>query len=99
VPVVHGDQYLWGNTPALDILKLEGNEGESTERNFNLLFAASGDLRNMIETIVSLPNEYKGTIRVVINDVNFNVVAMNIILLMGALHFEPEEAAATILHV
>jgi hypothetical protein len=99
VPVVHGGQYLWGNTPALDILKLEGNEGESTERNFNLLFAASGDLRNIIETIVSLPNEYKGTIRVVINDVNFNVVAMNIILLMVALHFEPEEAAATILHV
>jgi hypothetical protein len=37
--VFGGSKYLWGNTPALDILKLEQNEGLSYQDDIALLFA------------------------------------------------------------
>lgn len=33
------DHYLWGNVPAIDVLKLKENEGEDFEKEMNLLFA------------------------------------------------------------
>ena len=32
-------KYLWGNVPALDVLKLEQNEGLEFQGDLNLLFA------------------------------------------------------------
>ncbi|KAJ4365373.1 hypothetical protein N0V95_000520 [Ascochyta clinopodiicola] len=54
-------KYLWGNMPALDILQLQNNESETreTSHDFNLLFAASGDLRNTIKTIAGLQEGYE----------------------------------------
>ena len=37
-------KYLWGNMPALDVLKLNGNEGIQRERDFSLLFAGKSIL-------------------------------------------------------
>lgn len=70
-----------------------------TDRDLNILFAASGDIHNVIETIVSLPNNYGATVTVTVNDFNFDVVAFNLVLLMAAFVFEPEEAAAIMLHM
>jgi hypothetical protein len=94
-------KYLWGNMPALNILQLQHNETETyaTSHDFNLLFAASGDLRNVIKTIVGLPEGYKGQCAAVLNDMVFNIVARNVIMLLIALHFEPEIAVPMIIHL
>jgi hypothetical protein len=94
------NQYLWGNMPALDILKMKENEGESdVHRDIALLFAASGDIRNVIKTIIGLPEEYDGHCTVVVNDINFTVIARNIILLLTALILEPEIAVPIMIHI
>jgi hypothetical protein len=63
-------QYLWGNIPALDLLKVAENEGDEAilQNDVSLLFAASGDLRNIIKTVVGLPEDYAGNCKAVIND-------------------------------
>lgn len=60
---------------------------------------ASGDCRNIIKTLLGLPDTYNGKCEVVINDNDFDVVARNIILLLTALIFDPIEAADIMLHV
>lgn len=94
-------QYFWGNIPALDLLKVKDNEGEEAimQRDVALLFAASGDLRNVIKTIIGLPESYAGNCTVVVNDLNTAIVARNAMLLLTALHFEPEVAAPIMLHL
>lgn len=55
-------KYLWGNLPALDILNIKDNEGpDASTRDFDLLFAASGDPRNIIKTVVGLPFNYRAS--------------------------------------
>ncbi|EUC29428.1 hypothetical protein COCCADRAFT_40188 [Bipolaris zeicola 26-R-13] len=94
-------KYLWGNMPALDILKFQDNEGmtSATSHDFNLLFAASGDLRNVIKTIAGLPEGYGGKCVAVLNDIDFVVVARNAIMLLAALQFEPDVAVPIIIHL
>ena len=94
-------QYFWGNIPALDLLKVKDNEGEEAimQRDVALLFAASGDLRNVIKTVIGLPESYAGNCTVVVNDLNTAIVARNAMLLLTALHFEPEVAAPIMLHL
>lgn len=36
-----GRQYLWGNVPALDLLRLKDNEGEDTSQDLSLLLAGT----------------------------------------------------------
>ncbi|PGH26457.1 hypothetical protein AJ80_01770 [Polytolypa hystricis UAMH7299] len=81
-----GTKYLWGNTPAIDVLKLELNEGNSYEEDIAVLFAASGDLRNVIKTIADLPNDAKQRFEMAINDREFEIVARNAILLLFVLN-------------
>lgn len=71
--------------PAIDILQLEKNESTAYAENIALLFAASGDLRNVVKTIADLPTEFNHQLHVTINDREFEVVARNIILLLFAL--------------
>jgi hypothetical protein len=94
-------QYLWGNVPALNLLRVDDNEGEESikKQNLALLFAASGDLRNVVKSVVGLPENYAGNCTVVVNDFNTNIVARNAMLLLTALHFEPEVAAPIMLHL
>lgn len=93
-------RYLWGNIPALDVLNLADNEGEdSRKRDFDLLFPASGDLRNVIMTILGLPQQYQGSCCVTINDKDFQVVARNIIILLIAHRLDPDTAVPLIIHI
>ncbi|KFY46659.1 hypothetical protein V495_02325 [Pseudogymnoascus sp. VKM F-4514 (FW-929)] len=80
-----GTKYLWGNTPALDVLKLEQNEGLGYAEDIALLFAASGDIRHVVKTIANLPDTMTQQLRVSMNDREFDVVARNVILLLLAL--------------
>ncbi|KAJ4384482.1 hypothetical protein N0V86_000081 [Didymella sp. IMI 355093] len=91
--------YLLGNIPALDVLKLADNEGDTSKtRNFALLFAASGDLRNVIKTLLGLPQQYQGKCSVVLNDRDFQVVTRNAIMLLAALHLNTNIAVPLIIH-
>jgi hypothetical protein len=94
-------QYLWGNMPAIDLLKVTENEGDESvlRQDISLLFAASGDLRNVVKTIVSLPENYTESCKTVINDMNTTIVTRNALLLLTALQFEPEVATPIMLHL
>lgn len=60
---------------------------------------ASGDLRNLVKTIVSLPEGYKGRVTVDMNDDDEIVVARNLLLLLTAMSCTPEEAALLMVHL
>ncbi|RYN62674.1 hypothetical protein AA0119_g13108 [Alternaria tenuissima] len=77
-------KYLWGNTPAIDIAQFSGNEGPTYDSNVALLFAASGDLRNVVKTIRDLPESIHHEVEVTVNDWDFDVVARNAIILLLA---------------
>ncbi|KAK6218393.1 hypothetical protein QIS74_06273 [Colletotrichum tabaci] len=95
-----GGKYLWGNIPAIDVLQLEANEGEDYGEKLRLLFAASGDLRNVIKTIAQLTESYTQTVEVTMNDRDLDIVTRNAILLLIALAVEDFDASADcIIHV
>ncbi|KAF2875827.1 hypothetical protein BDV95DRAFT_485026 [Massariosphaeria phaeospora] len=98
--VVCANRYLWGMMPALDLLNLPKNEGvQDLSRDYNILCAASGDLRNIIKTVAGLPDGYAGQFTAVINDKDFDVVARNIIFILIALYLPKEEAVPVIIHL
>ncbi|KAK1624557.1 hypothetical protein BDP81DRAFT_437802 [Colletotrichum phormii] len=93
-------KYLWGNVPAFDVLQLNANEGVSYDEQVRLLFAASGDLRNVIKTIAQLPDSYTQPVEVTINDRNLDIVARNVIMLLISLVVDDVDIAADcIIHV
>ncbi|KAL2037200.1 hypothetical protein N7G274_010063 [Stereocaulon virgatum] len=95
------NQYLWGNMPAVDVLNMEENEGAcDIHRDMNLLFAASGDIRNIVESITQgLLDGHDGRCTLIVNDLNFMVVARSAILLFVALSLEPDEAVPIMIHI
>ncbi|KAK7987452.1 hypothetical protein PG989_007767 [Apiospora arundinis] len=94
------NKYLWGNVPALDVLQLESNEGKEYEGELNLLFAASGDLRNVVQTIVDLPSTTNCPLKITINDRDLDIVARNLIILLTALVSQDiDETADCIIHI
>ncbi|KAF2644956.1 hypothetical protein P280DRAFT_504434 [Massarina eburnea CBS 473.64] len=78
------NKYMWGNVPAIDVLRLGQNEGSQHAEDIALLFAASGDLRNVVKTITNLPESFEHGVQITINDREFDVVARNTILLLFA---------------
>ncbi|TVY65922.1 hypothetical protein Focb16_v011164 [Fusarium oxysporum f. sp. cubense] len=95
-----GKKYLFENVPALDVLRLGANEGEAYGNQLRLLFAASGDLRNVVQTITQLPPSYEPPIEIIMNDHEFDVVARNVIILLLALTADDrDEAVDCILHI
>ncbi|KAJ3813019.1 hypothetical protein F5876DRAFT_87335 [Lentinula aff. lateritia] len=96
-------EYLWGNTPAVNCFQLEHNEGvlESVEKDFNLCFAASGDIRNMVMTVNGLPDNYQGHCKILLNDRSDLVTTRNILILYALLRHgnPPELAAETAVHL
>ncbi|OBS28259.1 hypothetical protein FPOA_02200 [Fusarium poae] len=98
--VVEGKKYLWGNVPTLDVLQLGSNEGDKYQGNLSLLFAASGDMRNVVKTIAELPSTYDRDLDIVMNDRDLDVVARNVILLLLALTAEgKDETIDCMIHV
>ncbi|XP_070538547.1 uncharacterized protein [Ptychodera flava] len=75
--------YYWGNSPAVDLLKLQQNEwsGGDYSDKLSLLFAGVGDLRNVIKTVASLPKEFKGQVEFTLNDSEVHILAKNVLFL------------------
>ena len=108
-------KYLWGDVPALDLLNLHQNEGIGLTKGLRLLFAgdplsshaspftdarkASGDMRNLVKSLIGLPKTYPGSCEIILNDDDADIVARNAILLLVAFRFEPEVATPLMLHV
>ncbi|KAF3070952.1 hypothetical protein GL218_00779 [Daldinia childiae] len=101
------NKHLWGNTPAMDVLQLPRNEGPAYDKDVDILFAASGDVRNAVQTIRNLPPDFKHQVKMTINDRDFDITARNAIILLlalSSLEGEPdqpdfERLAETLIHV
>ncbi|CEL00665.1 hypothetical protein ASPCAL00263 [Aspergillus calidoustus] len=94
-----GTKTFWGRVPAIDLLQLKDNEGRAISQDLVLLLAGCGDLRSLIKTINALPEAYTGCLDVDLNDKEEMVVARNVILLLVALNFPPNEASVLMLHL
>ncbi|KAI1359481.1 hypothetical protein F5Y08DRAFT_349648 [Xylaria arbuscula] len=93
-------KYLWGNVPAVDVVQLGQNEGTNYQKPISLLFAASGDLRNVVLSVASLPQAFKSPLSIVINDREIDIVARNLIMLLLMLVEEDRVVAAeSMLHI
>ena len=57
-------------------------------------YVASDDLRNVVKTVISVPPTYVGTISLVINDRDFDIVARNVILILIAMTVADEKKAS-----
>ena len=90
---------LYGLVAAYDILNLAHNEGLTRDEDLNLCFAASGDLRNIIKSIVGIPDNYNGTALCIVNDRDQIIVARNVVMLLTSLVFPPVVAAEIMLHI
>ncbi|KAK3053334.1 hypothetical protein LTR09_005503 [Extremus antarcticus] len=65
-----------------------------------LLFAGYGDLRNVVQSLSSLPASYDKPVTMVVNDMDFDVVARNLIMLLILMSLEDEaEAVDCVLHL
>ncbi|KAH8832378.1 hypothetical protein DL96DRAFT_1581831 [Flagelloscypha sp. PMI_526] len=67
----------WWEIFPLSIFATEENEGfpRIADTNLSLGFIASGDLRNVIQTINKLPSDYRGSMNILINDHNPMIVS------------------------
>ncbi|KAA1477214.1 hypothetical protein DENSPDRAFT_828525 [Dentipellis sp. KUC8613] len=74
-------KHLWGNVPATDIVNLINNEND-TNVDLSLVFAASGDLRNVMKTVNALPADYSGQLTILVNDIDPYTVARNLAILL-----------------
>ncbi|KAI1287182.1 hypothetical protein F5Y03DRAFT_405643 [Xylaria venustula] len=93
-------KYLWGNVPAIDVIQLAQNEGINFQKPLDLLFAASGDLRNVVLSVTDLPPGYRAPLNIVINDLELDIVARNLIFILIMFNEEdPNTAAEAMLHV
>ena len=85
--------YYIGNSLAVDMLILENNECTSgdkesqdarrlaLEKDFSILSAGCGNLRNVIHTMVSLPRDFDGKLHITMNDQDPFVQARNVLFL------------------
>lgn len=97
-----GAEHLFGNVPALDMLRLGDNEGAAYEKELKVLCAASGDLRNIVKTIASLPTTYQQPVYFTANDINLSIVARNFAiayLALSSMETQIEETIDTMIHV
>ncbi|KAJ5583255.1 hypothetical protein N7535_001875 [Penicillium sp. DV-2018c] len=94
-----GKTSRWGTMPALDMLKLKLNEGKAAPRQIRILQTGSHDIRDIVETIIRLPATYQGKCEFVMNALEYPLLAQNVILLLIAFNFPPEEAAPLMIHM
>ncbi|KAG6817139.1 hypothetical protein H0H87_012330 [Tephrocybe sp. NHM501043] len=92
-----------GELPGSDCLQLSYNETEqgAIDRDFKLCFAASGDIRNLVQTINKLPRAYHGKCDILLNDTDSIVVNRNLVVLYALLGPGPsiEESAEIAVHL
>ncbi|KAI0435019.1 hypothetical protein F5Y09DRAFT_353924 [Xylaria sp. FL1042] len=89
-----GQFELFGSYPAIDVLRLDANEGIKRRDPIDVLFVEPADLRNVVKTIVDLPDDVSAPINIFITDGNTAKTARNLILLLMALLSEDPDATA-----
>ncbi|OTA53809.1 hypothetical protein K449DRAFT_339298 [Hypoxylon sp. EC38] len=95
-----GRLYLWGEAPAIDVIRLNKNEGRDFQGSLDVLFAAPGNIRNAIISILNLPQDHRGPLNIVINDPEIAMAARSVIfLLIFFLEEDPTKAAEYVLHI
>ncbi|KAF9267140.1 hypothetical protein L218DRAFT_856897 [Marasmius fiardii PR-910] len=88
--------------PALDVLQLSCNEGEIGKgMNFKLCFTSCSDIRNLVETVNSLPKDYTGRCEILMNDTDATAINRNLVILFALLSAGPslDEAAELATHL
>ncbi|KAI1087075.1 hypothetical protein F5B19DRAFT_500400 [Rostrohypoxylon terebratum] len=90
---------LWSSVEALDIIKLDENEGSDFQGPFNILFPESKDARDAILSVANLQETFQGPLNVVMSEMNEVIVIRNMIILL-IFYFEedPAKAAEYALH-
>ncbi|KAA1477215.1 hypothetical protein DENSPDRAFT_844415 [Dentipellis sp. KUC8613] len=88
-------RHLWGNVPAADIVNLANNEADS-KVDLSLMFAASGDLRNVMKTVNELPSDYSGHLTILLNDIEPYIVVRNLAILLILGQVSDEKMAAEV---
>lgn len=93
---------LWGETPPVDLLNLEGNEGE-VGRGYKICFARNqgGDIRNLVHTVNSLPEDFTGTLDILYHDQKTIQAGHTLLVLYALLNPELpiDEAAEFAVHL
>ncbi|KAK0844402.1 hypothetical protein LTR02_013151 [Friedmanniomyces endolithicus] len=86
--------------PKGDVVARVGDQQPSTELHWRRAIDSSGDPRNIIKSIAAIPGTYSNSILVTVNDIDFDIVARNAIMLLIVLT-EPdkEEAVDCMLHL
>ncbi|XP_038066879.1 uncharacterized protein LOC119736924 [Patiria miniata] len=93
----------FGNTMAVDFLQLDNNEwsGKNVgdkqldKREYHILSAGCGELRNTVLTAASLPTEYQGKLHVTLNDLDPFVLARNVLFLFMLVRFADTDYIAS----
>ncbi|XP_033635461.1 uncharacterized protein LOC117296567 isoform X2 [Asterias rubens] len=93
-----GSPYYLGNTIAKDFLQLDNNEWSDgsikktdLNRDYHILSAGCGDLRNTVLTAASLPARYQGSLYITLNDFDPFVMARNVLFLFMLVRFADTE--------
>ncbi|XP_071801196.1 uncharacterized protein [Asterias amurensis] len=95
-----GSPYYIGNCIARDFLQLDNNEWSDGDgsikktdlnRDFHILSAGCGDLRNTVLTAASLPTRYQGSLYITLNDFDPFVMARNVLFLFMLVRFADTE--------
>ncbi|KAI0444867.1 hypothetical protein F4803DRAFT_572288 [Xylaria telfairii] len=80
-----GQIELFGSYPAIDVLRLAENEGVEHKEPIDILFVEPADLRNVIKTIMDLPENTSAPLNVFITDCTTARTARHLMLLLMAL--------------
>ncbi|XP_038048053.1 uncharacterized protein LOC119722100 [Patiria miniata] len=93
--------YYIGNIFARDFLQLEDNEltsgvkENSLARDYHILSAGCGNLRNTVLTAASLPDEYHGKLYISLDDFDPFVMARNVLFLFMLVRFADTDYIAS----
>lgn len=77
---------LWGNSPGFDIINFKSNEGKDSNfkfRSFDVLFAASGDIKNILMSVDSIEELCKrcDQVNFALNDLCGMVAVRNMLMI------------------
>ena len=90
--------YYTGNVLAVDMFHLQTNELLDAEgdadakkkvlrRDYNILSTGCGNLRHLIYTIASVPEEFEGNLKVTLNDIDPFIQARNVLFIFMMMHY------------
>lgn len=90
----NGQFELFGGYPAIDVLQLATNEGVEREEPLDILFVEPDDLRDVIKTIVDLPENTAAPLNIFITDGIAARTTRNLVILLMALSSKDPDVTA-----